>query len=68
MVEKKDEVQYRNVRSFDAIDTNTLPDFRTRLNQLPAEPEVDASTIQFCTPYAGAIRIVFQRVRKERIT
>ena len=62
-----EEKQYRNVRSFDAVDCANLPLFRTALNQLAAEPDVDVSTFAFISPYQGAVRIVFQRVRKERV-
>ena len=67
MAEKQDEIKYRNVREYDALDVNTLPDFRRYLNEIAADPGVDASTIQFVNPFPGAVRIVFQRVKKERI-
>ncbi len=68
MADTQDKPKTRAVRYFDAVDVNTLPLFRSTLNQLATDPGVDASTFQFVTPYAGAIRIVFQRIRQESLT
>jgi len=56
--------QFRNVRSYDAVDTNSLPDFRRILNDIASRDDVDPSTITFLTVVPNGVRIIFQRVRK----